>query len=74
MQKKNKVVKMSTFWDDPPPNCENSQPFFPNEYFPYPIEGEWEYFLAHFPKRCQKFHNGINFWYMEGQSIIFLVD
>ena len=31
---KKKVVKMSTFWDDPPPNCENSQLFFSNESFP----------------------------------------
>ena len=31
-----KVVKMSTFWDDPTPSCENSQLFFfSNESFPY---------------------------------------
>ena len=32
-KKTKKVVKMSTFWDDPP-SCENSQLFFSNEYFP----------------------------------------
>ena len=42
----------------------------------YPVEGEWEYFFAHFQKGVKSFKKGlrIKFGYLEGQFIDFMED
>ena len=42
----------------------------------YSVEGEWEYFFAHFQKGVKSFKKGLRmkFGYLEGQSIDFMED
>ena len=42
----------------------------------YSVEGEWEYFFAHFRKGVKSFKKGLRmkFGYLEGQFIDFMED
>ena len=42
----------------------------------YSVEGEWEYFFAHFRKHVKSFKKGLRmkFGYLEGQFIDFMED
>ena len=42
----------------------------------YSVEGEWEYFFAHFQKGVKSFKKGLRmkFGYLEGQFIDFMED
>ena len=47
-----------------------------NQYTIYSVEGEWEYFFAHFRKGIKSFKKGLRmkFGYLEGQFIDFMED